>query len=506
MRTLLIQIPDPNDPEKQIIYKISGSFVRSLITNTLIAYSARGLLSSFSTPISAMTHLNPSLKSLLAISPLLANVFIPIPISIIVHRNGGKKEVLLLVGISLIGMTCLTIVSATTNLATIDSFDWRYGLMLTSGVLIGHGAAAFQLMIDTLKWTPNRNRIPPIQTLYSFVIDSASVTTPIIIYYMQCFGYYAPFTLFSGLLLMSELSSCAFFNPSPYNQYKTVFPKVRARELAIEAGQLESVIGDYDNIPFRQLFNDHFRVLWDRRSLLLGFSLIASLGSAWVTKLILPTALIKGYGFSQGESIITSSLGYLLAILSRPLADLITKKFDSDSGGIKVHLLGCALTISGGIALTQNMPRWGLFLSMGSFNMGYGFNMITPMNIAIAWSKPTNEHLNEVSPSNLFGLFTSLGSLGGILLPLLLGFMVGDDGSEAYKNYFYIIVSMMLVSAICVPIVNYQVNKDHTDSFFRNSGTFFGGARTLIRQEPQANNRVENQVRNKNKTYLEQLL
>lgn len=507
MKKILIQVANPDDPEDQRIFEISGSFAKSLIANILTAYAARGVINAFNPPISAMLNLNQTLKGLLAISPLIPNILIPIPMSWFVHKNGGKKEALLMVGISLTGMTALIILSAYTDISTIDSFDWRYGLMLTSGFLIGHGSAAFQLMIDTLKWMPHKEYIPPIQSLYAFIIDSANVTTPIIIYYMKSFGYYAPFALFSGLVLMGELSVLGFFHPSPYNQYKTVVSKKRARELAIEAGELESVIGDYDNIPFGQTLKANLCVLWDRRSILLNFSLLTSLGNSWVTKLILPSVLIKGFGFTQGEAIITSSLGYLLAIASRPIAEIITRLCDHRSGGVKVHLLGCALTIASGIALTQNLPRWGLLVSLSAFNMGYGFNMVTPLNIAIAWSKPANEHLNEVNPSTMFGLFNTFGILGGVLLPIILSLMVDDTGGLGYQNYFYIIVAMMSMSAICTPIIDYQVRNDRTVSLFRNPATFFGGVRNLIsNQEPALDNQKGTETPEQSNVYLEKMV
>ncbi len=504
MRKILVQVANPEDPEDQRIYQISGSFIQSLIVNTLIAYSARGVISSFNPAISAMSGLNQTRKSLLAISPLIPNILIPIPMSWFVHRSGGKKEAFIMVGIALTGMTTLSILSAHTNITTIDSFDWRYGLMFTSGFLIGHGAAAFQLMIDTLKWTSDREHIPIFQMIYSFIVDSASVTTPIIIYYMEPLGYYAPFTLFTSLILVSELSLAAFFHPSPYNQFKTVFTRTRARELAVESGELESIIGDYDHIPFCQMLKANLKVLWDRRSILLSFSLVASLGNAWFTKLILPSVLIRAFGFTQKEAIITSSLGYLVAILSRPLADISTRLWDNRSGGVKFHLIGCGLTVGGAIALTQDLPRWGLYLSLSVFNVGYGFNMITPLNIAAAWSKPANEHLNEVSPSNMFGLFNSFGSFGGILLPLILGFMVDDLGTSSYQNYFYIIVAMMLLSAVCVPVIDYQVRTERTASLFSSAATFFGGVRNYIANpEPAPNPRA---IGDRSDIYLEKMV
>ena len=107
-------------------------------------------------------------------------------------------------------------------------------------------------------------------------------------------------------------------------------------------------------------------------------------------------------------------------------------------------------------------------------NVGYGLNIDTPLSIATKWSKPANTNFKKVNPSTMFGLFGTIGSLGGILLPFFLSILIDQSGQGWYSWYFYVIVAMMVVSAIAVPVVDYQVKRKQGESFFKNALTFFG--------------------------------
>jgi len=473
-------IVNPENPEEPIRFKISGSFTRSLISNSVLAYSARGIMSAYSPAISSMSQLNQTQKSLLVVTPLLSAMLMPIPITWMVHRWGGKYEVLLLSTISVGGLIALSTLSACTDISEISSIDWAYMIMMTSGFLIGTGAAALYLIIDTLKWCSKEKSVPPIKASYNFIIDTSSILTSLFIYALKPYGFFIPFISLTYLHLSCIFAAFIFFNPSPYNQFKQAFPKDRARVLAIEYGQLDKLISNHDKYSFLETVKENLHVLWDRRAIPLTFSLLTSLASSWFTRLILPSTLNTGFGFSKTEAIITSSLAYLIAIISRPLTDLVIKKWDISSGGVKIHILGCLLSIVGAITLANTRERWALYLALIAFNIGDGMNLVTPLNIAIAWSKPVNQSLEQFNPATMFGIFRTIGSLGSIILPLILGLLVDESGQDGYTNYFYMIVAMMSLSAITIPIIDVQVRKDNEQSIFSSKATFFSTVRNLL--------------------------
>ncbi|KTD50846.1 MFS transporter [Legionella quateirensis] len=460
------------------VVNIAGSFTQAYVIDTLASYSTKSATSVIVIPLMGMKQLNQALGGLLIITPIISNLLTYIPMTWRVNKNGGKKEAMALMSLTLAGMTSLTILFSCTDITTVNGFDWRYGIMLASGFLIGHGAGVNLLMIDTLKWVPKKSYVPNLQLLYSFLVDSTAVTTPIVTYFLSQFGYYVPFSIYSGLILAGGLIELIFGNPSPYHQFRTKFPHERAKQLAVESGQLEEFLTtNYDDVSIMDMLRENLTVLFDRRSLLLGFTLFASLGSFFVSRTVLPRLLANGFGLTPDEAIVTSSLANLITILARPVASKMILYLDSKSGGVKIHILGCGMAIIGSTALAVgNLPRWGLYTSLAINNTGFGINMTTPLSIASSpsWSAPSDGTLKKVNPSTMFGLFGSIGALGGIMLPIFLGLLVDESGEKWYKQYFYLIMAMMLISAIGVPIINYQVNRKPGESLFKSAVSFFG--------------------------------
>lgn len=470
-------IPDVNNQEQiRPKPKIVGSFTGSFIIDTFVCFSVRTAIVAIGIPVISMNKLSITLQSLIVVSPLVAAMFTQIPMTWHVHQTGGKTAGLIMIGSTLIGMSSLTLIYGfTDNLRNIDRSDWRYGLILSLGALVGCGSGSFQLVIDALKWAPRKAQIANLQMIYALAVDAAAFIAPIATYYLgSTYGYHVPYVIYSALLSLSLVLALLFLQPSPYNQLKTQVSKKEAKNLAIELGQLPELIGDYDSETLCAIYEENLTVLLDRRSLLLGFSLFSSLGSFFISRTILPKLLINEFGFNKGEAISIAATTVLISILVRPLTSKLIIYADSNSGGIYVFLLGCVFTLTGMTPMVlDNLSRVGLYCSLGSTYIGFGMNMVTPLNIATKWSKPKESQLKEVNPSTMFGIFGTIGSLGGILLPLIISLLVDNSGGQWYTHYFYIIMAMMLVSAIGVPIVDHQLNSKKNSEIFSNRLTFF---------------------------------
>ncbi|TAL64585.1 MAG: MFS transporter [Legionella sp.] len=478
-----ITLGNRENPEEPLRFHIQGSFARSLASTFFLAYIARSNMSMLNAPMAAMTGLSQIAKSMLAIAPLISGMMMPIPISWLVHQNGGIYEIILMTCLSSGGMVTLSTIAAVADLSKIDSTNLTYAAIFVSNFFIGCATASTFLFIDTLKWAPKKKMVPPIQTLYNFFIDSASVTTPILILYLKYSGYFAPLIGFSFLSILGSFAATFLFKPSPYNQFKEKFSKRQARIYALEYGQLDELIGDQDTVSFKLILKENINVLFDRRAIPLIPTFLSAFGSACFTRLILPQVLVAGFGLQQHEAVITSSLAYLVAISTRPIAELIIRHWDKESGGIRVHLLGSILMIAGALALTNDIPNWALYLSLGTFNIGYGFNLVTPSSIAIAWSVPTNSLLKDFNPSNMFSLFGTLGTLGSIFFPFLLGLMVDGAGKDGYQYFFYVIVGLIAISAITMPIIDKHVRDKSSLGFCGRFGAFFTHRPNLVEEE-----------------------
>ncbi|CAM2876593.1 MFS transporter [Legionella worsleiensis] len=491
--------------------QLNGSFTQSYIVDVLASYSTRSASSAVMTTLMGMRQLNQALAGLLIVSPIVLNLLTYIPMTWRVHKTGGKMESLILMTTALAGMSTITILFSCTDMSSVSGFDWRYGVMLAAGFLTGSGTVVNLLMIDTLKWVPKKSYVPNLQLLYTFLVDSATVTTPLATYFLSQFGFYVPFAIFSGLLLVGGLTEWLLGNPSPYHQFKAHYPHETSKQFSINRGQSEDFLAiNYDDVSVLDVLKDNLSVLFDRRSLLLGMTLFASLGSFFVSRTILPRLLGSGFGLTTDEAIITTSLANLITITARPIAAKLILYLDTKSGGVKIHVFGCGLAIIGSAALAAgNLTRLGLYTSLALSNTGFGINMATPLSIASSnsWSTPGDRTLKRVNPSTMFGLFGTVGALGGIMLPILLGLLVDESGEKWYKEYFYFIMSLMLVSAIGVPIIHYQVTRRPGDSLLKSALSFFGKTfnhaglqQYAVRNEPEED--IEGQE-NRNQVYVD---
>lgn len=459
---------------------ISGSFARAFIVDSFVAYTSRSGIGSLNPVVTSM-QLNQTLKGLLGASPVVSTMLTQIPMTHYIEKNGGKKATLVMIACTLTGMVTLTVLSSLTDITSVTTFDWRYATMLGAGYLIGCGGGTFPLLIDSLKWARKTEHFSMIQSGYSAIVDSSSVTTPAVIYFLQRYGYATPFGLYVGLIAIGGLVALKFLQAPPYDQLKKDYSPAEAKQLAMNAGQLEIMIKEEHHHALRDILKENLMVLFDRRGLTLNFTFFATLGSFFVTETIFPSLLTQGYGASEEEAIITSSVANIITIATRLFAGKAIARWERESGGIHTHLLGCGIIAASCIPLALiDMPRWGLYASIASMNVGFGMTIVTPLNIAHAWSKPTNETLSKYNVGTLFGLLGTLGTLGGIVLPLVLGGFVEGDPEQGYQHYFLLIMAMMLTSAIAVPVVNNTVTHSSDKSIYSGVTTLFSRMRNRI--------------------------
>lgn len=458
--------------------KPAGSFAQSFTINTVGAHFARGNLGLLNAPISGMADLDPLLRGLLAVSPILPGIFSPIPMTWQVHKTGGKKEVLILLTVSLSGLATLTIASALFDLTKVNSADWQFAVLFLAGLQIGFGSGCFQLIIDTLKWTPKAEHIPNYQLLHSFLTDISSVIAPLVIFGLRPWGFYAPYSLLSGFVLISASAMLFGSQPSPFNQYLSAYSFDQAKELALAAGQVESTIVDRRADSLLAFVKANAHLLLDRRGAVLVSSSAISLGNFLIAKTFFPVVLTQGYGFEGPDALATNLVSIFLSLCARAAAAKITARWDAKSGGVKVHMAGCTITLLSSLSLAIfTMPQWAIGTCVAGFGIGYGITSITPVSIGIAWSKPANQQFKEFNPSPLFSLFNSVGGIGGILLTLVLSLMAKALEAPGYQHYFYVVAACSLISLLSVPLVNYQVQ--------HKKKPLFGSPISFFRGNPQ---------------------
>lgn len=455
--------------------------LQAYCTNTAIAYanlSVMGILS----PFLPLTNLDQTKIAVVGTSITLGNFVAAIPVARKVSKNGGRIPLLFCIGSTLTGMASLTALSAVTDIRTIDGLDWRFGTMLMSGYLIGFGGGAYSTFLSSIKRVPRKELISVIIAAHGAIVNSSSITTPLIVNALsQRFNYTVPFAMYTALLLANLIFAGLFLRETPYHYFRKTFSHERAKELAMAAGQLESMIQENKESSTLDFLKENIKLAMDRRGFVIYWTGFVMLGSYLVGN-IFPTMLKYGYDIDPITAIYIASFANLITILTRLAGGKIIANYDHESGGMHVFLAGCALIIAACISLTfSTLPQWTVYLSVALMNMGFGLTLFPPANIAINWSKPKNENLEPYNPDIIIGAMGAPGTLGGFILPLLLGWLVEEQGKAGYQNYFFIIMTMMLMTAIAIPAVDYSVR--HTEKelrgFFDKPMTLFGCSRFI---------------------------
>ncbi len=100
-------------------------------------------------------ELSPLLMGLLAASPALTGSVFRIPCGAMVDRMGGKKPMLINLGLAAVGILVITLMFAQFPI----SLPGHYPIFLLSGILCGGGIAVFSVGIPTVSyWYPQKKQ------------------------------------------------------------------------------------------------------------------------------------------------------------------------------------------------------------------------------------------------------------------------------------------------------------------------------------------------------------
>jgi len=94
---------------------LKGNALKNLIINTICFGSGLSSLITFAPCVKIMDQSVPTfLKGILASSTTITGSFLRIPLGYHIHKTGGKKGAMLLLGVCVIGMFICTLLSFTT--------------------------------------------------------------------------------------------------------------------------------------------------------------------------------------------------------------------------------------------------------------------------------------------------------------------------------------------------------------------------------------------------------
>jgi nitrate/nitrite transporter NarK len=358
--------------------------------------------------------LSSVLMGLLGASPALTGSLLRIPFGAMVDRFGGKKLLLIL-----LGLTCLGLAATTFAFLHFPRPEPRhYKLFLLCGILCGCGVAGFSVGVPTVSyWYPQKKQGAAL-ALYGGLGNLAPGVFALILPALVLrLGFFQSYSLWFLMIVATIVLFSLFMKDAPYFQY-------REMGLAVDKEALLSACGE-ELVPGGKATASIRRAAADRRTWILTFFYFVSFGGFIALTVWFPTYWKEYFSVTLIQAGLLAALYSLSCSLFRVLGG-----FASDRLGGEKLIASSFLGIMAGSAcmiLSTQSTAWAAG-GMGLMAVGMGF-----ANAAVFKLVP--KYMPE-TVGGTAGIVGGLGALGGFVLPVLMGLFVDLSGPKGYPMGF----------------------------------------------------------------------
>jgi NNP family nitrate/nitrite transporter-like MFS transporter len=372
-----------------------------------------------------LLDLSPVAVALLVAMPNLTGSLLRIPFGAAVDRFGGRRPMLTLLSITIVGLAGLLYLLETSYPAHMAG---TYPLLLALAVLIGCGIASFSVGIAQVSyWFPKREQGGALGTYGGLGNLSPGISTMLLPFAVGALGMVAGYGIWLVILLAITLAYAFFIHDAPVFQ-------LRARGIAPDPSTLAG-LGGGESIPSGTakaglLAAARVPATWA----LVGFYFI-SFGGFMALTAWLPTYWHAMYGASLRNAGLLAATFALLTALVRVV------------GGIASDRLPIRFALAGNFAL--------IFAGLTTVGLSHDFPISLAGTIVVAIGMGLQNAIvfkllpiyvpNAVGGAS--GWVGGLGALGGFVLPPIMGIataLVG--GSEAYARGFLPLAALALAA------------------------------------------------------------
>jgi len=421
------------DIDKDNICRARSSPIPALVWTTLAFFAGFAGVSAFGPIVTMLKEsmaLSPLLMSLLGASPALTGSLLRIPFGAMVDRVGGKKLLLIL-----LGLTCVGLVGTTFTFFFFPHPEARhYILFLAWGILCGCGIATFSVGIPTVSyWYPQKKQGSAL-ALYGGLGNLAPGLFALILPgLVLSVGFFISYSLWLLLLVLILLLFSLFMKDAPYFQYKAMGLEIDKDALLLSCGE--------ELIPSGKAMVSIRRAAENYRTWILTLFYFVSFGGFIALTVWFPTFWKEYFSTTLVQA------GFLTALysLSASLLRVVGGYFADRVSGEKVVTWAFVVMLAGSLCMMMSSlsMKWALG-GMGLMALSMGF-----ANAAVFKLVP--KYMPE-TVGGTAGIVGGLGAFGGFVIPVALGLFVGLLGKNGYPRGFSVF-AILAAAALAISML-----------------------------------------------------
>jgi NNP family nitrate/nitrite transporter-like MFS transporter len=419
---------------------IAGTPNKALWSATLgffVGFAAVALFGPSAKLFQQVMGLGPLALGFFVAIPALSGSLLRIPFSAWVDTNGGRKPFLVLLCLSLAGMSGLTLVARYLYPAHLSAAS--YPLLMVLGVLCGCGIATFSVGISQVSyWFPQKQQGRALAIFAGVGNVAPGIFTLILPFALKGFGLAGSYILWLSILAAGTLLYFLSGTNSPYFQLlKRGVAPADARARARELGQ--------DLLPTGNL-KESLRAsarVW--RTWALVWIYFTTFGGFIALTAWLPTYWTSFYGVSPLKAGMLTAVFAILASLIRIAGGVLSDQLHE--GGENTAILALLITLVGALVMTSS-HQFELSVP-GEILMAFGMGIC---NAAVFKIVP---QAVPQAVGGAAGWVGGLGAFGGFAIPPAMAFAVHDLGTSGYAIGFVTFVFLTLFSLSMAWILKY---------------------------------------------------
>lgn len=421
-----------NQDDLKRSYQLKGTPQMGLVMATFgffIGFAAVSLYGPVATKLKEILGISGFLLGLLVAAPNLSGSLLRIPFGAWVDKAGGKKPILTLFFLSILGMIGLTVLLLFYYPDNISK--GMYWLIVLFGILSGSGIAIFSPGIaQTSYWYPKKKQGIALGTyagLGNLAPGLLGIFLPIA---LHALGLTTSYLIWLGFLLLGTAIYWIFTHDAYYFQLiKKGIKHEEAKAVAEKLGQELIPTGStLDSLKISA------RVPSTWGLVLLYFT---SFGGFLALTVWFPTYWVKNYQFDLRAAGLLMALGFsLLSSLIRVWGGHVSDKF----GGERIAIVSYFVVLLGALIILF-AHSFGVSL-FGEITIGAGMGVA---NAAVFKLVPKYV---PTAAGGAAGWVGGLGAFGGFVVPPILGTFVDHYGISGYAKGLIVYVILAVLSII----------------------------------------------------------